>query len=62
VDPVSKRKDMGHTHTMMATWGSLLVIAMVRLRELGLFQLSIAKPRRLAGRLTGSNVPLSCMV
>jgi len=58
--PVSNRKEMGCPHTMMATRGSLLVMVVVGSRELGILQLFIAKPRRLAGELSGSDVPLSC--
>ena len=57
--PVSKRKEMGHPHAMITTQGSLLVIGVVRLRELWLLQLSIAKPRRSAV-LSGSDVSLFC--
>lgn len=49
---------MDSTHTMMATWGSLLVMAVVRSRKLILLQSSIGKPRRSAGGLPGSNVPV----
>ena len=48
---VSKRKEMGCSHTMIATRGSLFVMAVVRSREPGPLQLSIAKPRRLEGYL-----------
>ena len=50
---VTKRKEMGHSYTMMATWGSLLVIAMLGSRELRTLQSFIAKPRRSAGRSPG---------
>ena len=40
------------------TLGSLLVMELVQTRELGPLQLSIAKPRRSAGGLPGSDVPL----
>jgi len=51
--PVSKRKEMGYPYTIM-------VMSVVRFRELGPLHLSIAKSRRSAGGLPGRDVPLSC--
>ena len=34
VGPVTKRKEMGHPHAMITTQGSLLVIGVVRSRDL----------------------------
>ena len=48
------RKEMGLPHSMIATWGSLLVIGMVSLRELCTLQASIAKPLLLSFWLAGN--------
>jgi len=60
VTAVSKRKEMGCSHTMMATQGFLIVMAVVSSRKFGPLQLSVAKPRKSDGRISGSDVPLSC--
>jgi hypothetical protein len=57
---MSKRKERGNPYTTMSTRGSLLMIAVVRSRELRPPQLAIAKPRRSAEGLPGSDVPLFC--
>jgi len=51
---------MGCTHTMIVTQGSLLVMAVIRSRELRPLQLPIAKPRRSTEELSGCDVPLFC--
>ena len=61
VTPVSKRKEVGLPHTLVHTWGSLLVMLVVRSEELGPPQSAIAKPRRSVGGLSGNDVPVFCI-
>jgi hypothetical protein len=52
---------MDGPHTMISTLSSLFVMAVVTSEEPGPCQSAIAKPRRLVGGLSGSDVPLFCI-
>lgn len=55
---VSKRKEVGHPDTVMTTRGSLSEKTVVESREPGSPQLSMARPRRLAGGCSVFDVPM----
>ena len=66
VVPVSKKmKEMGCPYDIMAIWAPeivtsmMIVMEVVRSRELRCLQFSIAKPISSVGGLPGSDVPLS---
>lgn len=47
--PVSRRKEMDHPNTVMITWGSLSEMIVVKSREPGFLQSSMARAKRLEG-------------
>lgn len=49
IAPVSRRREIHCPDTMMATHGSLLELVVVRPRESRPLQLSMPRPKRLAG-------------
>lgn len=58
VAPVSRRKEIGLPDTMITTRGSLSEMAVVRPREPGPRQSSMARPRRSVEGRSGIDVPM----
>jgi hypothetical protein len=58
VAPVYRKKEMNCPDTVMTMQGCLLEMVVARSKELGSFQSSMTRPRRLAGGWSGSDVPM----
>lgn len=56
MDLVSRKKELGHSYIIMTTQGSLLEMSVAGPRESRPLQLSIARPKRLAGGQSRSDV------